>query len=420
MLGSSDLRWSVVLKAQSLAEIRKTLSRGGMHLSDFISENMESIVQGWEDFARTIEPPALTMDRTALRDHASAMLRVIAKDLTFSQTASEQSEKSKGQGPRDSDDTAAESHADARLLSGYTIEQIVSEFRALRASVLRLWSNSEKRRQDVDPLDIIRFNEAIDQALAESVGRYARAVKKSQNLFLSILGHDLRDPLEHSIMGASLIMSTTYIASKHNEVATGIFKSGQRMLKLVNNLLDFTRTQLGSGLPIKVKQTDIVNICLGAVEELRMNYPERSIEVSAKGNREGLWDEARIAQVFTNLIGNALQHGAQTEPVMVQLDSNSDEIIVRIKNKGALIDREKMQSIFEPLVRFTEEDSIGHANETSLGIGLYITREIVQAHKGDILVDSSQGEGTTFTVRLPRAPLFGGDCSRTIVAPATM
>lgn len=92
-----------------------------MHLSDCISENMESIVQAWEDFARTIEPPALTMDRSALRDHASAMLRVIAKDLTFSQTASEQSEKSKGQGPRDNDDTAAEAHADARLLSGFGI-----------------------------------------------------------------------------------------------------------------------------------------------------------------------------------------------------------------------------------------------------------------------------------------------------------
>jgi len=221
-------------------------------------------------------------------------------------------------------------------------------------------------------------------------------------------------------MGASLIMSTTYIASKHNEVATGIFKSGQRMLKLVNNLLDFTRTQLGSALPIKVKKTDIVNICLGAVEELRAKYPERTIEFSAKGNREGFWDGARIAQVFSNLIGNALQHGAQAEPVTVHLDGESDEIVAIIKNKGAPIERERMQSIFEPLVRFTEEDSIGHANETSLGIGLYITREIVQAHKGVIHVDSSNGEGTTFTVRLPRTPAAEMRCRETSVAPATL
>jgi signal transduction histidine kinase len=373
-----------------------------LHLSDFISENMEAIVQAWEDFARTIEPPALTMDKKALRDHASGMLRTISKDLNAGQTALEQSEKSKGHGRRDSDDTAAESHADSRLLSGYTIEQIVSEFRALRASVLRLWSTSPEKRQDVDALDIIRFNEAIDQALAESVGRYARAVKKSQNLFLSILGHDLRDPLDASVMGASLIMSTTYIGSKHNEVATQIFNNGQRMQKLVNNLLDFTRTQLGSPLPIKVARTDIVSLCLGAVEELRRNYPGRSIELTASGDREGMWDAPRIAQVFSNLIGNALQHGAHAEPVTVDLDCRSDEIVAKIKNKGAPIDGERMQSIFEPLVRFTEEGWIGHSNENSLGIGLYITREIVQAHKGVIQANSSDGEGTTFTFRLPR------------------
>jgi signal transduction histidine kinase len=314
----------------------------------------------------------------------------------------EQSEKSMRRGLRDSDDTAAESHAEARLLAGYTIEQILSEFRALRASVLRLWSNSAEKRQDVDAVDIIRFNEAIDQALAESVDRYAKAVKKSQNLFLSILGHDLRDGLEASILGASLIMSTTYIASKHNEVATQIFNDGRRMQNLVNNLLDFTRTQLGSALPIKVTKTDIFNLCLGAVEELRRNYPGRSIEVTAKGEREGMWDAARIAQVFSNLIGNALQHGAQDQPVTVHLDCESDEIVAKIQNKGAPIARDRMQSIFEPLLRFTEEDRISHRNETSLGIGLYITREIVHAHNGVIHVDSSEGEGTTLTFRLPR------------------
>lgn len=386
----------------------RSYKRRHMHLSDFISQNMESIVQAWEDFARTITPPALTMDRAALRDHASGMLRVVAKDLTTGQTAFEQSEKSKGQGARDDDDSAAESHADARLLSGYTIEQIVSEFRALRASVLRLWSTSARTKYDVDPVEIIRFNEAIDQALAESVGRYERDVKKSQNLFLSILGHDLRDPLADSILGASLIRSTTYIASKHYEVATQIFNNGQGMLRIVNNLLDFTRIQLGSGLPIKVKKTDIVNICLGAIEELRMDYPERLIEFNAKGDRDGEWDEARIAQVFSTLIGNALQHGTKSEPVTVRLESEANDIIARINNKGNPIDRARMQTIFEPLVRFAMEDSIDHANDASLGIGLHITREIVQAHKGVILVESSLGEGTTFTVRLPRTKGSGG------------
>jgi signal transduction histidine kinase len=167
-----------------------------------------------------------------------------------------------------------------------------------------------------------------------------------------------------------------------------------------------------------VNKTDIVHICLGAVEELRTKYPERTVEFSAKGNREGFWDGARIAQVFSNLVGNALQHS--TQAVTVHLDCGSDEIVAKIKNKGAPIDRERMQSIFEPLVRFTEEDSTDHANETSLGIGLYITREIVQAHKGLIHVEASNGEGTTFTVRLPRTTAVEVGCRETTVAPATL
>src|SRR6478752_602832 len=115
------------------------LTTSTVRLSDFILENMEPILQAWEDFARTIEPPALTMDDTELRDHAKLMLTAIAVDLKTPQTLLEQSEKSKGKAPRGDHDTAAETHAEARLLSGYSVEQLVSEYRALRSSVLKLW-----------------------------------------------------------------------------------------------------------------------------------------------------------------------------------------------------------------------------------------------------------------------------------------
>jgi hypothetical protein len=142
-----------------------------VRLSDFILENMEPILQAWEDFARTIEPPALTMDDVELRDHAKLMLTVIAADLKTSQTKLQQSEKSKGNAPRDKQDTSAETHAEARLLSGYSVEQLVSEYRALRSSVLHLWTSQAAGGQATDMEDMTRFNEAIDQALAESVAR---------------------------------------------------------------------------------------------------------------------------------------------------------------------------------------------------------------------------------------------------------
>jgi signal transduction histidine kinase len=145
-----------------------------MRLSTFIAQNKEPILQEWENFARSIEPPGRTMDIAELRDHAAVMLDTIMTDLDTTQTAFEQSEKSIGQGPRGNEETNAEMHASARLQSGFTINQLVAEFRALRASVLKLWAQSTQSVQQTDLVDMTRFNEAIDQALAESVAQFSQ------------------------------------------------------------------------------------------------------------------------------------------------------------------------------------------------------------------------------------------------------
>jgi hypothetical protein len=141
-------------------------------LADFIRDNMEPILQAWENFARTIEPPALTMDDKALRDHARLMLLAFAADLDTSQSDQQRDDKSKGMCKPNHHDTAAESHAEQRLLSGYTVVQLVSEYRALRSSVLALWIAGGADGAATDLGDMTRFNEAVDQAVAESVARY--------------------------------------------------------------------------------------------------------------------------------------------------------------------------------------------------------------------------------------------------------
>lgn len=150
-----------------------------IRLSDFILDQMEPILQAWEEFAKTIEPPAFTMDSKELRNHASLILRTIAEDLQRPQTRLEQSQKSKGLGPSNTTETAAETHAILRLGSGYTIEQLVSEYRALRCSVLRLWGDAAETVHSTDIADVTRFNEGIDQALAESVARFAKITKEN-------------------------------------------------------------------------------------------------------------------------------------------------------------------------------------------------------------------------------------------------
>ena len=218
-----------------------------LRLADFIRTDIEAILQAWEDFARTVEPPALTMDDVALRDHARQMLLAVADDLDQPQSEGERVAKSQGLGDRDHEDTASETHAEARLLSGYTIVQLVSEYRALRSSVLALWDACSKEDRDTDSGDMTRFNEAIDQALAESVARYEYLVKKSQNMFLAILAHDLRNPLGAVVMGSSFLMQANDIPHKYALAATRMHSSARRIVRQV--ALDPGNTRLhGRGL----------------------------------------------------------------------------------------------------------------------------------------------------------------------------
>ncbi len=218
-----------------------------MRLPDFILENLEPILQAWEDFARTIETPGVELDNVALRDHAEQMLRAIVIDLRTKQTMSEQIAKAQGQAPRDDEETAAETHAVTRLMAGFTIDQMVSEYRALRTGVLSQWLRQVKDGKSVNVDDMTRFHEAIDQALAESIASYSRAVEASRNGFLGILGHDLRTPLGAILLGADMLRRTEATDPRTSKVARQIYASVQRASQIVGDLLDLTRCQMGPG-----------------------------------------------------------------------------------------------------------------------------------------------------------------------------
>ncbi len=365
---------------------------------------MEPILQAWEDFARTIEPPALTMDDTELRDHARQMLQAFAIDLATSQTEPERVAKSKGLGRRGSDDTAAETHAEARLLSGYTVVQLVSEYRALRASVLTLWFADLADGQPAHMPDVTRFNEAVDQAVAESVARYEYMVKLSQNMFLAILGHDLRNPLGTVVTGSTFVMQALDIPPRYVLVATRMFNSAKRMSKLINDLIDFTRSHLGPGIPVRVKQGSIVAVCEEVVNELRTFHAEKQVDLHVPPQLDAIFDEGRIAQVLSNLIGNAIQYGSGDAPVTVKVSGTDNDVVIAVNNRGATIPPAKLSSVFDPLVRIAASVTNDYLERTSLGIGLYISREIVHAHGGKVALASTDDEGTTFTVTMPRLP----------------
>ena len=177
-----------------------------MRLADFILRNMETILGEWEEFAGTLLPAAAGMTSLALRDDAKQILEAVAKDLSTPQTKEAQAEKSKNRATKvtGAPETAAQTHAVVRARSGFDINQLAAEYRALRAIVLRLWMDAcEPGEINLD--DVVRFNEAIDQAIVESIGFFSAQVDQARNLLLGMLGHDMRLPLNTILMTAQYL-----------------------------------------------------------------------------------------------------------------------------------------------------------------------------------------------------------------------
>lgn len=375
-----------------------------MRLSKFILANMEAILQEWEDFAGTLHSLAHAMNQRELRDHAEAMLRVIVVDLETAQARQQSIEKSQGLAPELPTDTAAEVHAADRLASGFTIEQLTAEYRALRASVLRLWLPKVASVSADEMADMMRFNEAIDQALTESIGRYSIMQRESQNLFLAILGHDVRSPLGAISMGAQLLLLDEALPAKSLRLSTRILRSSKRVEEIVRDLLDFSTSHLGDGIPITPTALDFAAVCDNVVEEVRTVHVERRITLALHGDLRVVWDGARIGQAFANLLINGIQHGSDSDEVAVVVTGSKDDIVWSVNNRGAPIPPPVLRTIFDPARRFAlrpaSERSPGQAH--NLGLGLYIAREIISAHGGRIAIASSKADGTTFTVQIPR------------------
>ena len=369
-----------------------------MTLAEFIVRNMELILGEWEKFARTL-PAAGGMDTEALRDHAGKMLQTIARDLTQHQSAEQQSAKSKGNAPEpvNQGDTAATSHGTDRYADGFDLNALVAEYRALRATVIRLWTSEMSSAKDRES-QIARFNEAIDQALNESVFRYSEEANRSRELFLGILGHDLRTPLGATLLSAQYLLQSKGLSGDQLKAAAAILRSGSRIQKMTSDLLDVTRTRLGGTLPVEPKPMDLFRACVQVTEEAQAFHPDRTVTLTSTGDLHGTWDETRLCQLLSNLVENAIRHGTTETPVRVTTLGKAEKVEITVHNDGVPIPQSDIHRIFEPL----RQSENGAKRTEGLGLGLYIAQAIVKAHDGAIDVDSSEETGTTFTVRLPR------------------
>ena len=372
-----------------------------MRLADFITTNVDQILVEWVAFAARSGPAGKAMSVTALRNHAAAMLKTIALDLQTRQTDAQQTEKSKGDAPATSGlYTAAEVHGAFRAESGFTLGEMVSEFRALRASIVRLWTKANGSLTGDDINDLMRFNEAIDQATAESITRFMLDLDRSKEMFIAILGHDLRSPLNAVTMSSQFMLERGKLDEQDVALATGSLRSARRMNRLVGDLLDFTRSRLGTGIPIAPADMDMQTVARQAVDEAVAAHPERVVHLDTPGELHGHLDAARISQVLSNLIENAIQHGAASKPVSVKAEGDATGVVVTVHNFGRGIPATEIPRLFDPVKRLKSGEAAS-SESGNLGLGLYIAERIVTAHGGTIDVQSTDETGTTFTVRLP-------------------
>ena len=395
---------TIKLITEPLSPARHT-AQTEMRLADFILKNREAILGEWEAFAKTCVPASASMGLLALSDHASEMLTVIAEDLKTPQGDWEQSEKSKGRAPTSeaTERTAAEMHGTGRAESGFTMDQMVAEYRALRASVIRLWSRDRGEASSLDLDDLTRFNEAIDQSLTESITRFTQDLDKSKEMFLAILGHDLRTPIGAVMTSAKFMLDTNELEEPHLTLTARIVSASTRMNHMVGALLDFTRSRLGGGIPIDRAPMNMGKTVHDVVDEISAANPGRTIQVDARGALRGEWDCHRITQVLSNLISNALEHGSERTIVGVQVQGDEKEVSIAVHNRGPAIAEEQLDGIFNAMKHAGAAPEKTKGPSANLGLGLYIADQIARAHKGRIDVESTEERGTTFTVRLPRS-----------------
>ncbi len=232
---------------------------------------------------------------------------------------------------------------------------------------------------------------ALEKTRLDEIGEFREQL-------IGIVGHDLRNPLNTVLMAARLLVLREGLGEKETELARKITNSASLAVRLVDQLLDLTRSRLGGGIPIDPEPFDMNDVCLQVIGETELTHPERPLRADLRGDLRGVWDRDRMYQLIANLVGNAVQHGEPRSSVELRVDGGETEVVIEVANRGDPIPPASLPLIFDAFRLRGSRRSRTHG----LGLGLFIAQQIARSHGGSIGVTSSASDGTTFRVRLPR------------------
>jgi signal transduction histidine kinase/ActR/RegA family two-component response regulator len=397
-----------------------------MRLADFVLTNVEPILVQWESFARGIWPSGATADPAEMRDDAEDILRATAVDMQSEQTEAQRTAKSEG-AAKPADDsvdltTASSAHGRRRVASGFDLWAVVAEYRALRASVLRLWRASGPTPDLRDLDDVTRFNESMDQSLTHAVRSYAEQVERdraallaseqasrreaevanrAKDVFLATLSHEMRTPLNAIVGWLSILRHESAEPRHFQEGLKVIERNTLAQVQLIDDILDVSRIVSGK-LRVDIRPCELADVINAGVNVVRTAAEARGITLGLQLDPSvgGAWcDSGRMQQVVWNLVANAVKFTPKGGHVDVTLRRERSSFHVQVSDTGQGISPELLPHVFD---RFRQADGSTRRQFGGLGLGLSIVKYIVEAHGGTVEVTSEgEGKGSAFTVRLP-------------------
>lgn len=372
-----------------------------MELADFIYSRVDVLLADWREQAERLGGTPRRRNTSELEDSARELIEEIAGNMHESEGVQEPEERGNSKCPEESRALAdvARRHAEQRLAIGFSLRDLIVEYHALRANVLRLWLATV--REGGESLSgFVAFDEAVNQSLTESVACYSATLERTRDLFTGILVHDLRTPLGAISTSAQYLLQSDGLAPRPLQVAGSIHRSSERMRIIIQDLVDFTSTRLGGSLRVKTASTRLDKVCEQAIDEITSIHPAATVRLRRNGDLTGKWDAVRLGQLVTNLLENAIDHGRDGGTINVSAEGHPEAVTLAVENEGQPIPRELIPVIFDPLKR-RAVDSRPRRVGAGLGLGLFIAHEIAAAHGGTI--DVTSAEVTTFIVTLPRA-----------------
>ncbi len=233
---------------------------------------------------------------------------------------------------------------------------------------------------------------ALEKTRLDEIGAFREQL-------IGIVGHDLRNPLNTILMATRVLLLREGLGEMETELARKITRSALVAARLIDVLLDLTRSRLGGGIQIDPKRFDMNEVCRQVIDEVEISHPDRPLRLDVRGNLTGVWDRDRLHQLLANLVGNAVQHGEPRSSIDLRIDGQETEVVIDVANRGEPIPAAMVPFIFDA---FRQGRTIHASRESGLGLGLFIAQQIARSHGGSIALTSSESDGTTFRVRLPR------------------